>query len=815
MSCSVSLHRLIFLLSAMLACVVMQEAQAQTKTPAQIWRDQHIEMAEWCDIMGEYDIVREIADSLYNTDYASTIGDYQYDGMKMRMIQIRSLFEMGESIDTKLRDNCQYFDDPALTHQYHLAKSRLWIRNKRYDEAFKELEKARNGGASWDAETFLAKAEIYYHKLHYDEVFTMLDKALACVDGKNDARSQMTYAKIMVAYARMYRLLAIYPECVKCADKAIEVVKSVNLGNKAGTVFAQAVMLKADATLMYDDNDIDINEIMYAMIIVKNNVKDIDLCCELLAKMFFSKYQELPASRKVEKENYWKRSLNYLDEMMISGLRTDSMRVRELYYRFHVLARRDMPNTIRGLEKLFNETDTMNVAWRFDVACDLFSAYDCCKPAKLQSFMHKFLEVAIQNVELRFDMLSNAQRLQYLDFYGPTLEALIRINNGLKNDEACGVLYDYLLFFKNLMIRKTLEDKRLATGTSVDTYHQVQEKLEDNDVAIEFLDYKLSNLTPNYSDTTSHYVALVLRKDWKYPKYVELFSDSLLPNYRYNNELYKGPKGDSLSQMVWNPIKPYLNKGDNVYFSPSGVLHRIAIENLPDEGGLSMPDNYNFIRLSTTNKIARAKSTFSLDSINSAMLFCNIDYTPATHYKKLSIGSVDNIERKFTEHHIHTVVKEGREGTREEFTRLKYSTPDIIQLYTHSKVDNKARTTEESMKKSHIVFSGGEILSGIDIQELDLKGNELIILSSCSSGRGVVTREGIWGLQRALKLAGCQSIIMSMYDVSRNGTRELMELFYHNLFSGMSPRKSLVEAQRDMRSRGKDSSLWAGFVILD
>lgn len=821
MNSFVSLLRLTILLSALLVCVIIHDAQAQTKVERQQWKKKHIEKAEWCDMLGEYAIVKEIADSLY-LDYANTIREGEFEGMKMRLIHSRALFEMGESID-KLKDNHPYNEYPTLNHQYHLAKSRLLIRNEQYDEAFKELENAKNGGASWEAETLLAKAEIYFNKLHYDKVFTMLDKALAHVEDKKDARSQMTYAKIMVTYARMYKLLAIYPECVKCADKAIEIIKSVNSGNEAGTIYAQAVILKNDALLTNGDNvgieDLNDDTKRAMNIIVKNNIKDIDMCKELLAKIYFLKYLEQAPNKKQEKERYWKLRLAHLDEIMLSYSmncqRADSMRERELLYRFHVKAKCDMQNTIRGLEKLFKETDTMKVAWRYDVACDLISAYSNCNTAKLKDFMHKFLEVAIQNVESRFDLLSNAQRLQYLEFYGPTLEALILINNRLKNDEACGVLYDYLLFFKNLMIQKTLEDKLLASGAAVDTYHEVQQKMEANDVAIEFLDYRMSNLMPNYSDTTFHYAALVLRKDWKYPKYVELFSDSLLPNYRYNNELYKGPKGDSLSQMVWNPIKPYLNKGDNVYFSPSGVLHRIAIENLPDEGGLSMPDNYNFIRLSTTNNIARAKSTFSLDSIKSAMLFCNIDYTPTKHYKKLSIGSVDNITRKFTEHHIHHAVKEGREGTREEFTRLKYSTPDIIHLYTHSKVDNKARTTEESMKKSHIVFSGGEVLSGIDIQELDLNGNELIILSSCSSGRGVVTREGVWGLQRALKLAGCQSIIMSMYDVSRNGTEELMTLFYKNLFSGMSPRESLVAAQRDMRNRGADPVYWAGFVILD
>ena len=78
-----------------------------------------------------------------------------------------------------------------------------------------------------------------------------------------------------------------------------------------------------------------------------------------------------------------------------------------------------------------------------------------------------------------------------------------------------------------------------------------------------------------------------------------------------------------------------------------------------------------------------------------------------------------------------------------------------------------------------------------------------------------VAEEGVFGLQRAFKQAGVQSIIMSLWEVNDAVTQELMTAFYNNVLSGQSYREAFYNAQRTIRSRKPNPYYWAGFIMLD
>ena len=100
------------------------------------------------------------------------------------------------------------------------------------------------------------------------------------------------------------------------------------------------------------------------------------------------------------------------------------------------------------------------------------------------------------------------------------------------------------------------------------------------------------------------------------------------------------------------------------------------------------------------------------------------------------------------------------------------------------------------------------ILTAEAIAGLDLAGLELVVLSACETGLGLVGGgEGVFGLQRAFHLAGAQNVVASLWKVDDQATAALMALFYDRLWrQGKLP----LEALRERSLRSIASRNWPG-----
>jgi CHAT domain-containing protein/Tfp pilus assembly protein PilF len=141
-----------------------------------------------------------------------------------------------------------------------------------------------------------------------------------------------------------------------------------------------------------------------------------------------------------------------------------------------------------------------------------------------------------------------------------------------------------------------------------------------------------------------------------------------------------------------------------------------------------------------------------------------------------------------------------------------------------TRVGKWAAWTENPLLRSGLALAGANqggsgdddgVLTALEATGLDLWGTKLVVLSACDTGLGEVKNgEGVYGLRRALVLAGAESQMMSLWPVSDRSTSELMVDYYKGLIRGHGRGEALREVQLLML-HGKSRShpyYWASFI---
>ena len=123
------------------------------------------------------------------------------------------------------------------------------------------------------------------------------------------------------------------------------------------------------------------------------------------------------------------------------------------------------------------------------------------------------------------------------------------------------------------------------------------------------------------------------------------------------------------------------------------------------------------------------------------------------------------------------------------------------------------------MLRSGLVLAGDEgasLILASEMATLDLDGTALVVLSACESGIGdAVNGEGIFGMRRALVLAGARSQVMSLWPVDDAATAEFMTGFYERYAQGDSASEALRQTKLEMKRSEHygETRYWAPFVL--
>jgi CHAT domain-containing protein len=124
-----------------------------------------------------------------------------------------------------------------------------------------------------------------------------------------------------------------------------------------------------------------------------------------------------------------------------------------------------------------------------------------------------------------------------------------------------------------------------------------------------------------------------------------------------------------------------------------------------------------------------------------------------------------------------------------------------------------ARAPQASGAASHPLDSS--LVTALELAGLDLWGTQLVVLSACDTGRGdIKLGQGVYGLRRALVVAGAETVVMSLWEVRDDSTRLLMEAYYRNLLLGQGRAFALREAMRALRQTRPHPHDWAPFIVL-
>ena len=109
------------------------------------------------------------------------------------------------------------------------------------------------------------------------------------------------------------------------------------------------------------------------------------------------------------------------------------------------------------------------------------------------------------------------------------------------------------------------------------------------------------------------------------------------------------------------------------------------------------------------------------------------------------------------------------------------------------------------------------ILTALEMSGLDLWGTQLVVLSACETAVGQPSvGEGVYGLRRALVIAGAESQLASLWKVDDYATQELMAAYYEKLATGADRWAALREVQLEMLRIGghRHPFYWAAFIPI-
>jgi len=418
----------------------------------------------------------------------------------------------------------------------------------------------------------------------------------------------------------------------------------------------------------------------------------------------------------------------------------------------------------------------------------------------------------------------------------------------LKNDyKASQSLVDSLVSKINDLEKEISRKSTSFSGAfakSTPTYSEISQRLSSTEASVEIIRTQI--------DGDALYVALVGIAGSSAPEIFVIGKGEELEQRAfkgYRNKITFKMDDVAAFESYWRKIHDFISsKGvEKIYYAPDGVYHKISLVTLfnPDAKKYLL-DELEIVQLTSTKDLLEIKkevagsavkleevllvgrpsyalggvATVSAGSVSRGMGMDGIADLPGTELEVEEIGAV--LEKSG----VTCNVKLGNDASERAVKEALNS--QLVHIATHGFFNDKSADDAEyfdPMINAGLLLAGvssvndgtGEdgILTAYEIMNLELSNVEMIVLSACETALGEISSgEGIYGLQRAFFVGGAKTLIMSLWKVDDDATKELMAAFYKEYLKNGDKRAAFIAAQRKIKKKYKSPIYWGAFVML-
>lgn len=312
-----------------------------------------------------------------------------------------------------------------------------------------------------------------------------------------------------------------------------------------------------------------------------------------------------------------------------------------------------------------------------------------------------------------------------------------------------------------------------------------------------------------------------------------------------------------VSKRIWAKLQSLLKIGETIYFSTDGILNTLPIEFAEDEDGVPMCEKYDMHRVFHLSDIRnsegignRVEAIGVADHNSPDGQARGLDDGYRGNWNDLagvetelyriaeSLDGVSEYHRAFNDEATEAYVKSlsgqpittlhisthGFYRGEDELTKAFNDTTDFDHnIAKRLLMGNRTsasglvmRNGNLSWKAETITEDEDNILTSEEVETLSFPKLSLTVLSACETGLGELSADGVWGLQRAFRMAGSASLICSLRQVKDNGAADFMAEFYRQAATGLSVHNAFYNARKELLSHDPaNKDVWSSFILIE